>query len=219
MPSQDDAIRVERERIAREIHDLLGHHLTVVALHAGATEGLAGMPDAGRSALQLIRRSATDALRDLRLVLESLDADPQSGETAANTPLEQLDSLISGVAAAGLHVELTLGGSPGPDDSEVSRTAIRIIQEALTNSLRHGRATGGRVALSYQGDSLTIEVVDNGLGVAPQPAVRRTHRGLRGMQERVSSVCGDLQVGPVSTGGYRVWARLPRLASALQAPI
>jgi signal transduction histidine kinase len=112
-----------------------------------------------------------------------------------------------------MNVTLMLSDPALEVDGELSRTAMRIVQEALTNSLKHGRATHGQVALAYDGDALTVEVVDNGVGPAAlSPAVHRGRRGLRGIQARVSRMCGDFQVGRGPSGGFRVWARLPRLA-------
>jgi len=217
MPSQDDAVQNERDRIARDLHDVVGHHLTVVALRAAATAAEPGVPEGVHEALEQIRRSAAGALRDLRRILDGLDSDVRPGP-AGSEPLAELDGLISGVASAGLDVDLTLHGAPRPCDGHVSQTAVRIVQEALTNSLRHGRATGGRVALVYDIESLTVEVIDNGRGGQGRPISTRSHRGLQGMQERVAKIRGDLSAGPLPDGGFRVWARLPRTVAQGQVP-
>jgi signal transduction histidine kinase len=217
MPSHDSAVRHERERIAQEIHDVLGHHLTVLSIHASATKALPGVPANVQAQLELIRTSAKQALQDLRGILDLLDADGDGsrGETDG-TSLNELDGLVKRVSTAGLNVRLTLRESdPALNlEREVSRTAVRIVQEALTNSLKHGRATDSRVAVEYDDDALTVEVIDNGAGAAPSPVLHRRHRGLRGIQARVNRMRGDLQVGPDPAGGFRVWARLPRLVAA-----
>ena len=217
MPSPEEAVQNERDRIASDLHDVVGHHLTVVALRAAATAGDPGLPEGVHEALEQIRRSATDALRDLRRILDGLDSNPMPGPDESE-PLAALNGLISGVASAGLDVELTLHGAPQPCDGHVSQTAVRIVREALTNSLRHGRATGGRVALMYDVETLTVEIVDNGRGGQVRPIATRSHRGLRAMQERVAKVRGDLSAGPLPDGGFRVWARLPRLVAKEQVP-
>jgi signal transduction histidine kinase len=222
MASHTDPVRAERERIAQELHDTVGHHLTVLAIHAGALTQGSQMPASVHAAIDVLRRTAALALADLRRVMDDLDAEERAVDASTTgNELNELDGLIDGVAAAGLTVALTLDGTPTQHDRAVSRTAVRIVQEALTNAVKHGRATDGRVALSFQPDSLVVEVVDNGhAGGTPRPVdtSRRPHRGLLGMQRRVAVLSGDLQVGPSAAGGFRVWARLPRLAQAPGMP-
>lgn len=211
------AVEDERERIARELHDIVTHHVSVIVIQAGA--GLTALdrrPDRARSALQAIDRTSREALTDMRRMLGMLrDAHapgtPMEGdETRAPMPrLERLGELIEQVRAAGLPVELSLDGVHRPLDDGVELSAYRIVQEALTNALKHARGARARVRLAYEPGAIEIEVTDQGgTGRRDLGESGSGGRGLIGMRERAALYGGDFEAGPTPTG-FRVHARLP----------
>ena len=206
------ALREERIRIARELHDVVAHSIGAIAVQAKAAEKvLATQPERARRAVATIQATSRQALDELRRVLGVLRAEeePEAGR-APQPGLAQLSSLADQVRQAGLEVELSVEGTPGALPAGVELCAYRIVQEALTNSLRHAGPTRARVAVRVIGESLDVEVTDEGARPA-QPA-RGGHgggHGLRGMHERVSLLGGELTTGFRPGGGYRVHARLP----------
>jgi signal transduction histidine kinase len=209
------AVEDERERIARELHDIVTHHVSVIVIQAGA--GLTALdrrPERVRPALEAIDRTSREALTDMRRMLGMLgdapDAPAASDDARAPIPrLERLGELIEEVRSAGLPVELSLDGVSRPLDTAVELAAYRIVQEALTNALKHARGARARVRLTYEPVALEIEVTDQGgsgqrdLGTAASGG-----RGLIGMRERVAMYGGRFEAGPTATG-FRVFARLP----------
>jgi signal transduction histidine kinase len=173
-------------------------------------------PDAAAEALQAIRAASKNGLRELRAILNVLrqadDADP----TAPVPGLAQLDALIAGASQAGLPTTLAVTGKPVPLPAGVDLTAYRIIQESLTNAIRHAGPAKATVTLTYDGGRLLIEVADTGRG-APSLAARdvtggdqpHTGHGLVGMRERAATAGGTLRAGPASGGGFTVTATLP----------
>jgi signal transduction histidine kinase len=211
------AVQDERERIARELHDIVTHHVSVIVIQAGA--GLTALdrrPERARTALEAIDRTSREALTDMRRMLGIL-GDPSPASTAAQGDevrapmpgLERLGALIEEVRAAGLPVELSMDGDPRPLDAGVQLSAYRIVQEALTNALKHARGARARVRLAYEPRAIEIEVTDQGgAGTRDLGEVGRGGRGLIGMRERVALYGGDFEAGPTPTG-FRVHARLP----------
>ena len=201
----------ERERIARELHDVVGHHVSVMVVQAGgALTAFDKRPEDARAALAAIGTAGRQALVDMRRLIGIL------GQEDVREPmprLEQLDALVERVRSAGLQVELTIEGDPRPLDPGLELSTYRIVQEGLTNSLRH--ALGGRTSIivRYGTDALEITIDDTGGG--PAAAIEPDHegRGLLGMRERVAMFRGSLEAGP-TPGGFRVVARLPFPASA-----
>jgi signal transduction histidine kinase len=200
------AILEERERIARELHDVVTHHVSVMVIQAdGGLRSLERRPEEARGALSAIAATGRQALTDMRRMLgilgETEDAEPMPG-------LDRLDALLEEVRSAGLDVQLAVEGSPRRLGSGLELTAYRIIQEGLTNSLKH---SGGhaRLALRYEPAALAI-TIDDERGSGPAEPVEPAHdgRGLFGMRERVAMFRGDLTAGPTATG-FRVAARLP----------
>jgi signal transduction histidine kinase len=207
------AIQDERDRIARELHDVVTHHVSVVVIQAGAgLRALDGRPDDTRSALKAIDRTARQALGDMRRMIGIVgDGHGSTGDVGERAPLPGLDrigELLEEIRAAGLPVELSLVGDRRPLDAGVELSAYRIVQEALTNVLKHAAGARARVELRYEPAALEIDVRDEG-GAGPRD-VGDIHggRGIIGMRERVAIFGGELEAGSTPTG-FRVVARLP----------
>ncbi|WP_456788830.1 sensor histidine kinase [Cellulomonas sp. P5_C5] len=198
----------ERLRIARELHDVLGHHVAVIGVQAGVAETLLlTRPDAARAALEHVQDASASVLTELATLVEVLR---EPGDDPATTPspgLAELDRLLDDVHATGLVVDYWLHGEPRPLAPVVDLTAYRVIQEALTNAHKHGVGHAG-LTLTHSTDALTVEVSNT---VRPDAAAGPGGHGLVGMRERVLAVGGALDVGPVGDR-YRVRAVLPVLA-------
>ena len=205
----DRRIGEERLRIARELHDVVAHTMATINVQAtAASHVLAERPAAAAEALQTIRLASKDGLRELRAILNVLrqadDADP----TQPAPGLAHLDALIAGAGQAGLPTTLSRSGPARPLPPEVDLAAYRIIQESLTNAIRHAGPATATVSLTYGAADLRIEISDTGRGAALGPAAGTGH-GLTGMRERAAAVGGTVQAGPGETGGFRVTGRLP----------
>lgn len=210
------AVAEERRRLARELHDVVAHHVSVMGVLAAGARRSLGRADATAWAdetLMTIEGTARTTLRELRHLLDVLreDEDEPGGVPPAPQPgLETLPTLIQQVRDAGLPVEVTVEGSATPLPPGVDLSAYRIVQEALTNSLRHGGRARALVHLSYAETELVVQIDDDGRGQAAALGTTTTAgHGLVGMRERVALYGGSLQAGPRSGGGYRVLARLP----------
>jgi signal transduction histidine kinase len=194
----------EQARIARELHDIVAHALSVIVVQAGAADDVFELdPARARGPIRAIDTAARAALADLRRVLGILqdpEYEPQPG-------LDQLDRLIDQIRATGLHVSLEVEGAPRPLSAAVELSAFRIVQEALTNSLKHAAAEHVRVRIRY-GDKLELEIRDDGAGDG-NVAGRSAGSGLIGMRERVALLGGVLAAGATPGGGYRVAAEIP----------
>jgi len=204
------AVIEERARIARELHDVVAHYVSVMVVQAAAARRVADKdPAAARGALEAVEAAGRTALAEMRRMLEVLRADdpgmgPQPG-------LGELDRLIEHVRGVGLPVELKIEGIACCLPAGMDLAAYRIVQEALTNTVKHGGKADALVTVRYTTDTLEIEVIDDGRGAAApllSMGVPGGH-GLIGMKERVALFGGQLSVGPVLTGGYRVFARMP----------
>jgi signal transduction histidine kinase len=202
------AAAAERTRIARELHDVVAHGVSVIVLHArAAQEVMRADPAAAQRSLQLIEDTGRQALTELRTVLGALRTDDSDRDERQPLPgLADLDRLVSEVREAGLSVELTTEGQPRPLPPGVAVSAYRIVQEALTNTLKHSTADKARVVLRYGHDRLLVQVSDDG---APRRPATEPGHGLVGMRERVALFGGRLQVGPRGDGGFDVLAVLP----------
>jgi signal transduction histidine kinase len=199
----------ERLRIARELHDALGHHLSLINVQSGVALHLnEELPEQTRSSLSAIKEASKEALTELRSVLDILR---QEGEPAPRSPtstLARLDDLVAKAAAAGLEVRTESDGRVRPLPFGVDIAAFRIVQEALTNVARHAGPATATVRLTYGDRDLTVQVDDDGRG--PQEAAGpASGTGIAGMRERVAALGGDLEAGPRPGGGFRVRARLP----------
>jgi len=198
----------ERLRIARDVHDVVAHSLASIALQAGVGGRLAARdPRQAHDALARIRRASTDALGELRVVLDLLRSE-DAAEARDRTPaLADLDRLVSDVGGGGLEVRVDVRGRPHPLPAVVELAAYRILQESLTNVIRHAASATATVTLTYVDSRFELEVVDQGRGSASTD-VQGGH-GIRGMRERAAAVGGRLEAAPGPHGGFRVWAQLP----------
>ena len=200
----------ERLRIARELHDVLAHNISLINVQAGVALHLMDeQPGQSRTALVAIKQASSDALRELRSVLDIL----RQGGDAPRSPtsgLDSLDGLVANAAAAGLEVRTRVEGTPRPLPAGVDLAAFRIVQEALTNVTRHaGRPATATVLVAYGDDDLTVQVDDDGRGHRGPDATPGGGNGIRGMRERATALGGELTAGPRGGGGFRVSALLP----------
>ena len=202
-----EAVLEERTRIARELHDVVAHAMSVMVVQAGAAELIADRPQEVRRALDSIRTTGTEALGEMRRVVTML-RDPD--EVAMRSPqpgVAALESLVGDARSAGLPVDLEIRGEGRDLPAGLDLAAYRIVQEALTNARRHaGSATNVEVVLDFAGDELRIDVRDDGLG---DPSTAGSGHGLIGMRERVALYGGQLRTGPLPGRGYAVEAALP----------
>ncbi len=202
----------ERLSIARDLHDVLAHNISAIHVQAGVALHLnEELPEQARAALTAIRRASGDALGELRSVLDVLR---RTGETAPRGPapgLDRLDELLAPARAAGLEVDVVVQGERRSTPAGVDLAAYRIAQEALTNVIRHARATRVRIGVTYAPQQITLRIEDDGRGV-PANADRQGN-GILGMRERAAALGGELEAGPRPEGGFRVVARL-RLEAA-----
>jgi signal transduction histidine kinase len=222
----------ERLRIARELHDVVAHTMATITVQAAAaSQLLTTSPDRAAESLAAIRAVSKDGLRELRAILDVLrNADDPADPTTPVPGLSRLDALVTGVRLTGLQVTVGIEGEPRPLPAMTDLSAFRIIQEALTNTVRHAGASAATVAVCYSGDDLRIEVRDDGRGAAGrsghtgnedgQDSASAPGHGLRGMRERAAAAAGTIEIGPMEAGGFRVAARFPCPASTgtLAAP-
>src|SRR5690242_14731343 len=203
----------ERLQIAREVHDVVAHGLAVINMQAGvALHVLERKPEQSRVALEAIKGASKAALDDLRVTLAVLRK--EGGGSASRAPLaglDQLAELTQEMAASGLPVRLTVTGPPRALPSAVDLAAYRIVQESLTNVMRHAGPAKAAVEVRYGEGAITVEVVDDGEG-APVP-VNGSGHGIAGMRERAEALGGAVDAGPRPEGGFRVFATLPTAES------
>jgi len=217
----------ERMRIARELHDVLAHNISLINVQAGVALHLMDeQPGQSRGALQAIKQASNDALGELRSVLDVLRQGDEAEPRAPASGLAHLDSLVAGAGATGLEVRTTVEGTPRPLPAGTDLAAFRIVQESLTNVTRHAGPATATILLRYGPDELTVQVDDDGRGPAAdddndsgvEPAAGRRSgdsgprvrgSGIRGMRERVAALGGELATGPRPGGGFRVRASLP----------
>jgi signal transduction histidine kinase len=209
---RDQAAAQERARIARELHDVVAHHVSMVAVQAETARlTTEGMPPEGRDRLAAIGDTARDALTEMRRLLGVMRTDvPGEAELAPQPGLARLEELLDDARAAGTDVRLHVDGEPVALPPGVDLTAYRVVQEALTNARRHAPGAAVEVDIHYRDESLRVRVRDDGPG--PSGTGDGGH-GLVGMHERVAMVGGRLRVGPGEGGGFAVQADLPIGAS------
>ena len=202
------AVAEERTRIARELHDVVAHNVSVMVVQAGAERRALGedRPQT-REALETIEQTGRQALDEMRRLLGMLRKDDDELALAPQPSLEHLNLLVSQIREAGMPVEVEIEGDPQPLPAGVDLSAYRIVQEALTNALKHAGPARALVRVRYRRDELELEVVDDGPG--PGQANGTGGHGLVGMRERVAMFGGDLAAGARSEGGFAVHARLP----------
>ncbi|MFJ5775126.1 sensor histidine kinase [Streptomyces sp. NPDC093094] len=211
------AVAAERARIARELHDVVAHNVSVMVVQAdGAAYVLDAAPDQAKKALETISSTGRQALAEMRRLLGVLRTGEheEAGEYVPQPDVEQIEDLVEQCRGSGLPVDFKVEGTPRPLPSGVELTAYRIVQEALTNTRKHGGPdTGASVRLVYFDDGLGLLVEDDGKG-APhelyeEGGVDGQGHGLIGMRERVGMVGGTLDAGPRPGGGFRISALLP----------
>ncbi|MFI7607629.1 sensor histidine kinase [Micromonospora sp. NPDC049366] len=203
------AVADERRRIARELHDVVAHHVSVMGVLAtGARRVLRRDPDAAEEVIGTVEETGRAALRELRRLLDVLRTDTEPVDDLAPQPgLAGIDALTEQVREAGLPVTLHVEGTPGVLEEGVALAVYRIVQEALTNALKHAGTATAEVRLTHGPTALEVEVTDTGRG--PRPDGERVGHGLVGMRERVALYGGVLRTGARAGGGFRVYARIP----------
>jgi signal transduction histidine kinase len=210
------AVAEERLRLARELHDVVAHSISVIAVQSGVGAHVAStQPEEAAKALAAIEATSRAALTELRRLLGVLrQEDEPQGDLAPVPGLADLDGLLAEVAKAGLAVRLQVEGRPAQLPAGVDLSAYRIVQEALTNVVKHAGSARAQVAIRYRDHEVLVEVTDDGRGAAAPTGEGRARvgHGLIGMRERVAVFGGDLEVGPRPGGGFRVAARLPLAA-------
>ncbi len=206
-----EAVAAERQRIARELHDVVAHSLSVMVVQAGAARRLvATKPDLAAEALGAIEttgREALDEMRRLLGVLRTPEGDKESPDLAPQPSLVHLDDLTG--ADPGLPVEVVVEGEPAPLPAAIDLQAYRIVQEALTNVRKHAGPARATVHLHYGTDALEVRVDDDGRGASASAPLGGEGHGLVGMRERAALCGGELRAGPRPGGGWSVTARLP----------
>jgi signal transduction histidine kinase len=198
----------ERLRIARELHDVLAHNISLINVQSGVALHLFDeRPEQARVALSAINDASADALREVRSVLGILRGD---GEPPPHAPagLASLDELVARAAGAGVQVSVRVEGDSRPVPAAVDLAAYRIIQEAVTNVVRHAGTRAASVSLGYGTTDLSVQIDDDGPGVR-LAATGNGGSGIVGMRERVAALGGEFEAGPRPAGGFRVRARLP----------
>jgi signal transduction histidine kinase len=205
------AVEAERSRIARELHDVVAHSMSVMVVTAGAARRIVDRdPDAARDAMVSIEQTGRQALDEMRRLLGVLRRDGDESLARAPQPsVRHLDALVHQVVDAGLPVALEIEGEPRPLAAGLDLSAYRIVQEALTNTLKHAGPATARVRLCYGDRDLELQVTDDGRGGAADRTNGPRGHGLIGMRERVALYGGELTVGPRRGGGYEVRATLP----------
>jgi signal transduction histidine kinase len=203
------AVTEERLRIARELHDVVAHSMSIIAVQSGVgAHVLDSQPEEARKALVAVEATSRQALAEMRRLLGVLrqEAEPR-GSLAPAPGLAEVEALAAEVARAGVRVEVRIEGSPAALPAGLDLSAYRIVQEALTNVVRHAGPATARVAVRYAPDRVAVEVVDDGRGGDPG----RDHggHGIAGMRERAALYGGTLEAGPGPGGGFRVAASLP----------
>nr|WP_221380341.1 histidine kinase [Actinoplanes polyasparticus] len=206
------ATEFERARIARELHDVVTHNVSVMVIQAGAARKVMDTtPDDARAALLAVEAGGRAAMTELRHVmgLLTMDGDILASDLAPQPGLDGLDALIQRMRDSGVEVELVERGRRGELASGVELTVYRLVQEALTNTVRHAAGASVRVLVDYAGDHLLVEVTDTGGRSGASANTAGSGRGLIGLRERLAVYGGTLEAGPRLTGGYRVKARIP----------
>ena len=206
------AVSEERARIARELHDIVAHGVSVIVAQARAGPHLVDDPARATRAFQAIESSGREALTELRRLLGILRSDDEQLAIGPQPGLSSLRSLVEQVCASGLPVALKIEGAPVRLPAGIDLAAYRIVQEALTNVVKHSAATQAEVSIRYQPRELELAVSDNGRGA--DAGSNGNGHGVIGMRERVALYGGSLDGGPREGGGYSIRARLPLLDSA-----
>ncbi len=200
----------ERLRIAREVHDVVGHGLAVISMQAGvALHVVDRRPEQARVALEAIKQTSRDALEELRATLAVFRRPDDESDSRRPAPgLGQVEGVVEAMAESGLPVDLMVTGRPVALPAAVDLAAYRIVQESLTNVVRHAGSTTATVRVHYEPGEVVLEITDGGRA-RPNGVGDPGGHGIAGMRERAAAVQGTLEAGPRSEGGFRVLARLP----------
>jgi signal transduction histidine kinase len=202
-------VAAERERIARELHDVIAHSVSVMVVQAGAGERvLDGDPEQARAAFYSIRETGSEALEEMRRLLGLLRQKHDALSLAPQPSIARLSLLVDEVRAAGLPTQLAVEGRPKTLAPGIELSAYRIVQEALTNIRKHAGAVSASVRVHYTEHEVVLEVDDNGNGTLETNGDGSGH-GLIGMRERAALYGGTLEAGPRTDGGFRIRATLP----------
>jgi signal transduction histidine kinase len=212
---QAAAATAERERLAREVHDVIAHSVSVMTVQTtAARRTLERDPSRAAAALEAVERTGRDALAEMRRVLSVLRPAPAGGDLSPQRGIDDLSDLAEQMRGAGLKVDLRTEGDRPRMPAAVDLSVYRIAQEALTNTLKHAGASQAAVVVRYGDGCVELECTDDGAG---RPKARRnggSGHGLTGMRERAMMLGGAVEAGPRAGGGFRVHARLPlRLSS------
>lgn len=199
----------ERLRIARELHDVIAHNISLINVQAGVALHLIDeQPEQAQTALAAIKEASRDVLREVRSTLGVLRQVDEQAPRVPSPSLRRLEDLVASATAAGLQVDTRTTGVPRPLPAAVDSAAFRIVQEALTNVSRHAGSAAATVSMDYGQNDLTVAIEDDGKGAPSADGVKGGH-GILGMRERASALGGELDAGPRPGGGWRVRARLP----------
>jgi signal transduction histidine kinase len=202
------AVHKERASIARELHDIVAHSVSVMLVGVrGARDVLRTSPEAADDTLRRVERSGEQSLAELRRILALLREPEQTVQSRPQPSLAQLSELVASYRDAGLPARLEVVGEPMPLPSGIELSVYRVVQEALTNTLKHSDPTAVTVTLAFRDSRLELEVVDD--GTPRTPGAEATGQGLVGMRERVALLGGQLETGERAGGGFRVAAELP----------
>jgi len=202
------SVDAERLRIARELHDVVAHTMATINVQAGVAAHVSdGLPEQVATALQAIKDASKQGLRELRAILALLRQADEAEPTHPAAGLAELDALVTTVTAAGLPATVRIDGDRRPLPAAVDLSAYRIVQESLTNAIRHAGPATASVRLTFEPDQLQVEVTDTGAGGTASSD--GAGHGIAGMRERAAAVGGTLQAGPDPRGGFRVHASLP----------
>jgi signal transduction histidine kinase len=209
------AVAEERARIARELHDVVGHAIAVLTVQAGAERISLGetLPETTR-VLEQIEVTGRQTLQEMRRLLGVLRAEEDEAFLSPQPGLDQVDALAERVARSGVRVDVRVEGEPVPLPPGVDISAYRIVQEALTNVLKHAAASAAEIRIAHADRAVEIEVTDNGSARPLASGAAAGGHGLTGMRERVELYGGSLEAGPRVDGGWRLLARLPKDAEA-----
>jgi signal transduction histidine kinase len=212
------AAAAERARIARELHDVIAHNVSVMVVQAdGAGYALRTEPERAGQALAAIAQTGRQALTEMRRLLGVLRSGDEQAGLAPVPGLDQIRELIGQARDAGMSVSLTLFGAPRPLSEGAELAAYRVVQESLTNTRKHGGlAAAATITMTYEPDGLLLQMTDDGLGAAAAPD--GIGHGLTGMRERIEMYGGTVQAGPLPAGGYKVTARLPYASAGAGEP-
>jgi signal transduction histidine kinase len=205
------AVAVERGRIARELHDVVAHNVSMIVVQAGAAARVlhGEQPDV-RNALEVIAATGRETVDEMRTLLGVLRSDDGPSALKPQPGLADLEQLVSGVREAGLPVTLRIEGAPRPLPQTLDLSAFRIVQEALTNTLKHAGLARAEVTVRYEDGLVTLEIADTGHGPDGGSITGRgTGHGLVGMRERAAMLGGELEAARADSGGFTVRARLP----------